>query len=284
MIWNFLVSAVRIRTWNSWHLRTEDLAYAMDVLRQTLVPSPVETAGSDVVYPVDGYDGETSHAAMLLVMPTKRTGWKAKTMGHFVVSIELGLSVGPIRQWEMLQAGSKNTAFGSTSFLLCNAEKQDLHPFLLCDLWATRLYARDVYVSWQALRLAFLLHFAVRIYYLIQKYYHPRDQRHRLGWLHVISGICSTFWRTRQTIFRCRTISCVRDWGSLASLNFKDAIVNAVILLDPTFESKNQLHQLSEYLLAWGNKRKIHVWSQANEQWKSMNITLMFWLLSISFL
>ena len=133
MIWNFLVSAVRIWTWNSWHLRTEDLAYAMDVLRQTLVPSPVETAD-----PVDGYDGETSHAAMLLVMPTKRTGWKAKSMGHFVVSIELGLSVGPIRQWEMLQAGSKNRAFGSTSFLLCHAEKQDLHPFLLCGQMATR--------------------------------------------------------------------------------------------------------------------------------------------------
>lgn len=51
-----------------------------------------------VVYPVDGYDGETGHAAMLLVMPTKRTGWKAKSMWHLVVSIELGLSVGPIRQ------------------------------------------------------------------------------------------------------------------------------------------------------------------------------------------
>lgn len=137
MIWNFFVSAVRIWTWNSWHFRTEDLAYAMDVLRQTLVPSPVETAD-----PVDGYDGETGHAAMLLV-----------------VSIELGLSVGPERQWEMLQAGSKNTAFGSTSFLLCHAEKQDLHRFQNSYRRVTLcMRGKSKSIRRQALRLAFLLH------------------------------------------------------------------------------------------------------------------------------
>ena len=92
MIWNFFVSAVP-------HLDMEFLAFqdrGLGICHGCLETNLGAFACGDgkVVYPVDGYDGETGHAAMLLVMPTKRTGWKAKVCGTLWSQLNLDYRLG----------------------------------------------------------------------------------------------------------------------------------------------------------------------------------------------